>query len=784
MNLEDFNNKILIINDYAKNTLLKKINKLLNIKIITLSELKKNYIYDYDYKSILYVSNKYNCIPSIARKYIENTYYINNECKSEKIELLTKIKNDLEENNLLIKNNLYRKFLNNKDIVLYNLKYIDKYYLNIIEELSNTNNIITYNEEKETSIKKIYRCNNNEEEISFVCSKICELIKSGIDINNIKLTNVKSDYTYIIKKTFKLFNIPINIKSDESIKSTMIVKKFKELYNENISEVMNKISELITNNYEKDIYKSILNVVNKYSDSNYMDVKEILFDDIDNIKIKRDEFKNAVNIIDFKSDLISDNDYVFLINFNEGIIPINHKDEDYLNDIEKNNLGIDTSFTLNEKETNEVIETIKTTHNLILTYSEYNQNNKIYVSSVYSSDILEEEKVNLNFNNSNNYNKLRLLSEKDDNNKYGTLSSDLLTLSAHYKDEPYLTYNNKYKKISNDKLKNYLSKGLTLSYSSMNTFYQCSFRYYLDNILRVNKYEERFDAVLGSIFHEVLSKCFINDDYDVIYNYEKLISESTYPFNESEKFFLENLKNELLLIIDTIKEQLKYTSLKQSMYEKEIKIDISSDVKVTFKGFVDKILYDEFNGEKIVVIIDYKTGNPLLNINNSIYGLDMQLPVYIYLIKSEIKNVRIGGFYLQKILSNVNSLQKRKESLKLQGYSNEDIDILEKVDSSYENSCVIKSLRTTQNGFYSYSKIINDEQIDTLYNIVESKVKEARDKILNTEFDINPKEMDDKNIGCKFCKYKDICYMTSSDIVKLKKIDNVFSEVNDNAKMD
>ena len=784
MNLEDFNNKILIINDYAKNTLLKKINKLLNIKIITLSELKKNYIYDYDYKSVLYVSNKYNCIPSIARKYIENTYYINNEYKNKKIELLTKIKNDLEENNLLIKNNLYRKFLNNKDIVLYNLKYVDKYYLNIIEELSSTNNIITYNEEKETSIKKIYRCNNSEEEISFVCSKICELIKSGIDINNIKLTNVKSDYTYIIRKTFKLFNIPINIKSDESIKSTMIVKKFKELYNENISEVMDKISKLITNNYEKDIYKSILNVVNKYSDSNYMDVKEMLFDDIDNIKIKRDELKNAVNIIDFKSDLISDNDYVFLVNFNEGIIPTNHKDEDYLNDIEKNNLGIDTSFTLNEKETNEVIETIKTTNNLILTYSEYNQNNKIYVSSAYSSDILEEEKVNLNFNSSNNYNKLRLLSEKDDNNKYGTLSSDLLTLSAHYKDEPYLTYNNKYKKISNNKLKNYLSKGLTLSYSSMNTFYQCSFRYYLDNILRVNKYEERFDAVLGSIFHEILSECFINDDYDVILNYEKLISESTYSFNESEKFFLENLKNELLLIIDTIKEQLKYTSLKQSMYEKEIKIDISSDVKVTFKGFVDKILYDEFNGEKIVVIIDYKTGNPLLNINNSIYGLDMQLPVYIYLIKNEIKNVRIGGFYLQKILSNVSNIQKRKESLKLQGYSNEDIDILEKVDSSYENSCVIKSLRTTQNGFYSYSKIINDEQIDTLYNIVESKVKEARDKILNTEFDINPKEMDDKNIGCKFCKYKDICYMTSSDIVKLKKIDNVFSEVNDNAKMD
>ncbi|UKI57120.1 MAG: hypothetical protein L6V81_06950 [Clostridium sp.] len=105
-----------------------------------------------------------------------------------------------------------------------------------------------------------------------------------------------------------------------------------------------------------------------------MDMKEILFDDIDNIKIKKEmNLRMLLILLILKSDLISDNDYVFLINFNEGIIPINHKDEDYLNDIEKNNLGIDTSFTLNEKETNEVIETIKTTHNLILTYSEYNQ---------------------------------------------------------------------------------------------------------------------------------------------------------------------------------------------------------------------------------------------------------------------------------------------------------------------------------------------------------------------------------------------------------------------------
>ena len=155
----------------------------------------------------------------------------------------------------------------------------------------------------------------------------------------------------------------------------------------------------------------------------------------------------------------------------------------------------------------------------------------------------------------------------------------------------------------------------------------------------------------------------------------------------------------------------------------------------------------------------------------------MQLPIYVYLVKNEIKDVRIGGFYLQKILSNITDANERKSSLKLQGYSNEDIGILEKVDSSYENSKVIKSLKTTQNGFYSYSKIITDKQIDMLYKIVNNKINEASNNILNGRFSINPKQIEDNLLGCSYCKYKDICYMTSKDIVNLKKINDVFSEV-------
>lgn len=774
--MEEFNNKIVILNDYAKKSFIKKINKLINVKVITLSELKRKYYFDYDNKAIYFVSNKYNCIPEIAKIYIENTYFIG-DINTKKVNFLKEVKEELDTNNLLTYNNLFKEFLKGKDIVLYNLKYVDNFYKKIFKELERDSNITSYNDENNESIKELYKANNSEEEVAFICSKITKLIKSGVNINNIKLANVKSDYEFIIRKTFKLFNIPINLPSFETIKSTSLVIKFKELYNSDISITIEKLKEFINTKEENDIFKSLISIVNNYLWVNDFElVKDMVFNEIDNIKTPREKLKNTVEVIEFKKELVSDDDYVFLIGYNEGVIPVNYKDEDYLSDDEKSKLGLSTSFELNENAMNEVKDSIRNTKHLIVTYPSHNLSSEIYISSSYEKDLFEEKELNISFNESNAYNKLKLVSEKDENSKFGTVTNDLLKLSSHYKDMKYSSFDNKYKLIDKSKIKNFFNNGLTLSYTSMNDYYMCSFRYYLDYILKINKYEDTFEAIVGTIFHKILSMCF-ESDIDIIRTYESEIEKSNYEFNESEKFFLSILKDELVLVIETIKNQLSYTQLTESMYEKEIVIDVDKDLHIRFKGFVDKILYNKFNGKTVVAIIDYKTGNPNLNINNSIYGLEMQLPVYIYLIKNEIKDVKIGGFYLQKILNNITDKEKRLDSLKLQGYTNSDLDIIDKVDSSFNDSKVIKSLRTSSKGFYAYSKIINDEEIDILNKVVETKIKEASIDILDSKFDINPKEMNNEVIGCKFCKYKDICFMKPKDTVTLKEVKNIFEEV-------
>ena len=78
------------------------------------------------------------------------------------------------------------------------------------------------------------------------------------------------------------------------------------------------------------------------------------------------------------------------------------------------------------------------------------------------------------------------------------------------------------------------------------------------------------------------------------------------------------------------------------------------------------------------------------------------------------------------------------------------------------------------NGFYSYSKVISDDNINYLCDLVKEKIDDTSSKIINAKFDINPKVINGVNKGCMFCKYKDICYVKNEDYVNLEAVSNVF----------
>lgn len=775
------NQEIIITTSTNKRNILKNNHSLNNQKIYTINDFYKQYYFDYNEETIYYIMNKYNVKYEIAKIYLENLYFLKiKEYNSSKLQFLTNLKEDLISNNLITINNLFINYLKNKNITFLNLPY-SKENNNLFNQLSLNSKVNIKNEDNKKYNHIIYDLNDIEDEVVFVANQICDLLKKGILINNIYLTNLNNDYRKIIKRIFPMFNIPFTLSNEESIYGTKIVTDFISLYNSDLSKTMEQLKDSIDSQEAEEIYNLIVNIINKYyfiTDKNK--AFEMIKYNLKKTKIPSKDTISSVHEVVLTDTTFKEDDYVFVLSFNQGIIPIIYKDEEYLSDLEKQELNISLTVDKNNLEKEKIVKHLSAIKNAIITYKHQANGEEFLLSSI--NDVLNyeiQQVTNIKLENNNIYNQIKLTSLLDEYYKYGTKSSLLYDLNYHYQELPYKTYKHQFTGITSSSLKEYLNNKLTLSYSSLDKYYRCPFSFYIGNILKLNIYEETFFQLIGTLFHRILEKILnTNLNYDELW--DKELKALDHDFTFKERFFLTKLKQELSFIIDVIKEQEKYTNLHDELHEERVYINLKGDIKITFTGIIDKIKYKKENNQTIIAIIDYKTGNPNLDLTTIPYGIGMQLPVYLYLAKNtqKLTNIKVAGFYLQKILNNEITVdnthtyeQLKKKNLLLQGFSNEDISILSEFDSSYVDSNMIKSMKVKKdNSFYHYCNVINEKTIEKITKIVEDKINEGAENITKAQFLIAPKKIGKTNYGCQLCKFKDICYHTNDDIIELPEL--------------
>lgn len=754
-------NKQNILLDLSKN------KQLLNLKFYTFSELKKKLFFDYNNKTLEYVMKEYNVSLKIAKIYLENLYFLQ-DLEDIKIKFLQDLKIKLEQQSLLILDKNFKEYLKSKKIVVYGQKDLTKEEKLILKDLE-----FEFQNKDIVSFKPlIYESKTITEEVEFVVNKVSELIAKGIEFNKIKLI-FPENYTNLIKRYFTLFNIPINLNSTNSYFDTFIASDFLNAY-DNVS-----ILENITNLKEKyaniDELVTIVNKSHEIIDKSYR--KSFIIEDLKNTKIREKSYDKAVLVAD-TSDNFSNNDYVFWLGFNLNTYPKVLKDDDFLSDIVKEKLEIDTSTEMNEFKKETMKESILAIKNLTITYKLSNGTETFYPSFLISELGVDIHSIELDSKTSYSLlnSKLDYAKNLDILNKYN-IWNDKLTLYENNLKIPYRTYNNDYQEIKEELLRKFFENGLTISYTNLEMYQECAFKYYLSKVLNLDIYEENFKTVLGTIAHYVLEasdKKDIEVDKEII----SFIKEKEYNLTAKEYFYLEKLSQELKEVIKEIKNQAQFSKLDSNFYEKELFIyKDKGDIQVTFKGLIDKIMCYNANSDKVLAVIDYKTGNPKVTLENLEYGLNMQLPIYLYLLKQseEFKDYDVAGFYLQKIIHPIPKrefgktlTEIRKEQLKLEGYSNNDWRILEFLDRDYSNSKILKGLRFKKDGeLYSSTKVLNNNEMDDLVATIDKQIDTVIDNILTGNFTINPKIIKKENIACTYCKFKDICYKTKENEVIL-----------------
>lgn len=763
----DFNDTIVVCNNYYKKYLLtyfsdKKL--FLNVKFYTKESFIEEFCFKYSDNTISYLLEKYEYKIDIIKNYLKNLYYIEDrEYKSVKLQFLHNLKQELINNDLIVFGNT--DLLKDKKIIVIGYPYLLSYERNLFSKL----NAEIIEEKSEFEIKNVYECKNMNDEINLVANKICELIENNIPVNQIKIVGINDDYSNEIERIFKEYNIPIKINNEVSLYSLESVQKFIENIN-NLEDALKYLSP--------DISKIIVRICNKYVKVTNNEVKkELIIYDLRNTYIDRTTMKNYIEVVDifypFKDE------YVFVMNFNTNSFPVVFKDEEYITDNIGKEVGKDAVNIKNKAYKNSLINKLKSIKNLTISYKLSGKNGEEYKSPLVDELNLEivENNNESKINYAENLAKLNLAIFEDYRRKYGVINKDYYLYKNSFNDIAYLTYDNRFKGIDKDDFNNYLKDKLVLSYSSLNNYNKCAFRYYLVNVLKIDKYEETFEAFIGSLFHYVLEKCLQNNS-KVTDEIDAYLKSTNKECDNKEKLFIEIISEDIEFVLEEIKRQNEIIGFKNVLYEREIIIEKANYI---FKGFIDKILYQEEFGSTNLVIIDYKTGNIDINLKYLPYGLSLQLPIYLYLVKNSklFNNPKFVGFYLQHILDknigrdyNDTYDNVRRNRLKLTGFSNKDIHYLSLFDKTYENSEIVKSLKIKNDGnFSANSKVLDDEEIEKIIELTEKNIVENADKILNANFSINPKKIGfTKDLGCEFCRFKDICYKQDKDYVILEDI--------------
>lgn len=506
-----------------------------------------------------------------------------------------------------------------------------------------------------------------------------------------------------------------------------------------------------------------------------------------NIPIQAD----MIMIADASAGYFYKNDFMFVINSVEGIIPCYKNDCGIITDNEierltsKNILSPSIQF-INKKEKNKIFNLLCTfKQKLFITYSTYNtgENNlpseivlqfkdmfnnvTINQKEIYTYFAKEFGKSNAErcymgiFNNA----VLNNVLNTRDINLQDCLNDEQLFKRLTYK----LDY--KIEKSSQDKV----------SISKIEKYNKCPFYSYCQDSLNLK--EKELDGIkvidVGTILHsvaELFGEYCINNNINekeieqiAIEIYNKVLENDNYSHLKINNLEYLSLKNESINLCKVIYYQTQNSDYKISKLEYKFKNFKVGDILLS--GIIDRIdeTEDYFN------IIDYKTGKDKFSFADVYTGKKLQLIVYSY-IYERLTNKQNSGFYYMPISNKFISTQEDfYKKYKLSGVTLNNQGVIKRIDKKLvsQNESDIINVKYTKSGEiskYCLNNILSNQELVSLKEYSINMLKQTYKELQSGNIEALPLED-----SCKYCPYYSICgfnYLrqgerkTPSDITK------------------
>lgn len=779
---------IIVSNKYIKPILIQKFsNQMRKITFKSFDEVKDDIYTTIDYQ-MLFHNMKEDTNLEVLRIKLANSYFIQQDSNEPFLHELYLY----HQNNHLILDENHLSYYKSKKVYFVNYYGDDDLINQMLPFLKHYERCFTTNSiDKELTI---FHFENYDDEILEVVNHIAILLNKKVDPAKIVIHKVNKDYLNKLEEYLMIYKIDYIVEGEGSFFDVDIVKNFfHDLKNYEAMRLNKVLKDYLIDKKDNKIFSKIGKVLEPLImlDLTINSITLDLIKDVFIHTIYQEEVTNAIKIENVLNHIYDDDTHIFIMNFSHGEIAHIYKDDTYLNDKIRKNLKLLTSFDRTQIEEKKILDCIHSYESIHLSYSTY-CSSKIYMPSNLIKELAKKRIVNICDASIHIYHIVN-----EDMAKMRFFKAYALYRLYQKKTFDYLygyTYfcadlTKRYQSDFNATL-DYLALPtlfMELSYTKLNDYFSCPFRFYLKYILNIEeKMKDNNSTFVGRMYHFVLEKVVAKRYIDrrtkeeVLENISVYICDfvknQTYEIKDKLKFYLNKFSEELKLIVEIIMDFMDHSSFEVLGLEQKLEKQLDDYTVVV--GLIDKILkYQEY-----YLVIDYKTNPVHPNWYALDVGLDLQLPLYLYLIKANDPNAKIAGSYLQSVFRT--SLLKYEdkplskvmlEQLKYVGYTLQDRDVILAIDTNALNGSgsLLKQI-VSNKGFYKnfLKKSFTQTQFDAIILYVEKLIFEANKKIRKGLFPILPLTDEKNESVCRYCRLKDLCYRNETMKKVYKKHDD------------
>lgn len=340
-------------------------------------------------------------------------------------------------------------------------------------------------------------------------------------------------------------------------------------------------------------------------------------------------------------------------------------------------------------------------------------------------------------------------------------------------------------------------KDKRLSASQIEKFYMCRFQYFCTYGLKLKERKRAaIDAAeYGNLVHYILEnilKIYKENGYTRLDDDELglildgLLKSYVAEFlggehDKSDRFIhlYYRLKNSTQSLIRHLADELEQSEFKPIDFElivgdpkngiAEYNVTDSNGNTVRIRGKIDRVDMMKTDKASYIRIIDYKTGAKDFKISDVLYGLNMQMLIYLSAIVKNGgerygENIHPSGvLYMPSAVTAVNVpatasaeviRKEHDKKLKMSGIVLDEIQVLQGMEEGIRGVYIPASI-DKNNQIKEGSSVISSKQLNMVFDKVDKKIAEMSEELDNGRIAAIP--VKGSYDACKWCIYSPVC---------------------------